>query len=424
MRKLLSIILLSILNCSLTEAKFLSKLNGFFELAGGIRFGDDYTKHNNYNLLEKRIQLKYRSFPEFPSFLYDWDAVFDFKAEFLSDFYFGTKTSFSLRELNLTITPVSKLDLKIGRQILSWGTGNYLFINDVFPKDYISFFIGRDDEYLKAPSWAIKGSYFGKLFWMDIVIIPYFEPSIIPKGDRISFYDTLLARRAGRESDWFKMEPSFQFDNTQMAFRFYKEKGSWEWALYFYRGFYTTPQGYKNPSLFQLYYPQLNVYGFSLRGPFYQGIANIEFGYYDAREDRKGNKRLIENPSLKLLLGYSQNFRNELTLGLQYYYEQIIKYSNYRANLLPQDISYDEFHHLITFSINKSFRNETIQLSNFTFFSPSDCDIYLRASVCYKPNDYIKFSLGTNLFWGKDDYTEFGQLEGNSNIYLRLRYSF
>ncbi len=48
------------------------------------------------------------------------------------------------------------VNLKIGRQVFTWGTGDYLFINDLFPKDYESFYIGRDDEYLKRPSEAVK----------------------------------------------------------------------------------------------------------------------------------------------------------------------------------------------------------------------------------------------------------------------------
>lgn len=409
-------------NCQIK--KFLEKFHGFVEFGGSYRFGDDYTKHSDYNLLESRLQLKLRAFPEKPRILYNWNAVFDLKAEFLTDFYFGGKTKAILREFNLTVSPTSRLDLKIGRQIFTWGTGDYIFINDVFPKDYISFFIGRDDEYLKAPSWGIKASYFGKLFWTDLVLIPYFEPNITVKGDRLSFYDTLLGRQAGRESDWFKREPPFQFENSQIALRFYRQIGSLEWAIYLYRGFYTNPKGYKNPGIFELYYPRLNVYGASIRNPLLRGIGSLEVGYYDSVEDRAGKERFIQNPSLKFLAGYSRDFKNDLSTGFQYYYEQILKYTEYKNSLAPQDVVYDEHRHLFTLSLNKGFKNQTVTWNNFLFFSPSDRDAYLRTSISYDVNDYLKFIVGANLFWGEDDWTEFGQMEGNSNIYLRFRYSF
>jgi len=51
-------------------------------------------------------------------------------------------------------------------------------------------------------------------------------------------------------------------------------------------------------------------------------------------------------------------------------------------------------------------------------------DTYWRPSVTYDINDRLKATLGANLFWGENDYTEFGQAEENKNIYVRVRYSF
>ena len=51
-------------------------------------------------------------------------------------------------------------DVSIGRQVQTWGTGDLLFLNDLFPKDFQSFFSGRDDEYLKAPGNAIRITHF------------------------------------------------------------------------------------------------------------------------------------------------------------------------------------------------------------------------------------------------------------------------
>ena len=51
-------------------------------------------------------------------------------------------------------------NVKIGRQILTWGTGDFVFINDLFRKDWQSFFNGRDDRYLKASADSIKLNYF------------------------------------------------------------------------------------------------------------------------------------------------------------------------------------------------------------------------------------------------------------------------
>jgi len=46
-------------------------------------------------------------------------------------------------------------DVRVGRQILTWGVGDLVFINDVFPKDYAAFFSGCPLEYLKLGVEAV-----------------------------------------------------------------------------------------------------------------------------------------------------------------------------------------------------------------------------------------------------------------------------
>jgi hypothetical protein len=402
----------------------IGQFHGFEEVMFGYRYGDGYTKHPDYNVFENRFQLKLRSFPEAPSLLHEYNAVFNFKGDFTIDGYYDGKTDFDLRELNLTVSPSDKWDMKLGRQILTWGTGELLFINEVFPKDYVSFFTGRSLEYLKAPVWALKTSYFGEHFWLDTVIMPYFEPNITPSGDRLSFYDVLRRQYSGRDSDWFKREVPHQAENIQYALRLYHQEGSLEWALYGYRGFYLSPVGFKNPLNAESYYPRLDVYGASVRGPFLNGIGNIEVGYYNSRDDVSGTNRLIPNSSVKAMAGYSRDFSGDVSLGFQYFCERIVQYHDYRKNLLPGDLSSDEFRHLITLSFTKQFRNQTVTWDNFIYFSPSDEDGYVRMSLSRTFNDKLTLTLGANYFFGNDDYTEFGQFEGNSNVYTRARYIF
>ncbi len=400
----------------------LPAIHGFWETDFSYKFKEGLTKHNHYNLLEQRLQLKARYYPK--EFLADWNSEFFFRGDFVVDEYYGGKTEFSLRELYTQVSPFSFMDVKIGRQIFTWGTGDYLFINDVFPKDYVSFFIGRDDEYLKAPSDGVRLSVYTNFTNMDFVVIPVFEPNTIPTGDRLSFFDSFQGGIAGRNSDRYLIEPPHQFNNTEFALRFYRTFGSYEGALYVFRGFYKMPRGYKDEVRRQLYYPPLNVYGASIRGPFMRGVANLEMGFYESREDKDGGNRLVENSSFKIMGGYDRDLGNDLRVGFQYFYEQILDYGNYKDALLPQDFYWDQSRHLLTLRVTKLLWQQTLTLSLFTFFSPSDMDCYLRPLVSYDVNDNLTVTIGANLIWGQDDITEFGQMENNSNVYVRLRYSF
>jgi len=398
-------------------------IHGFFEIDAGLKFKDDATKHDDYNMLEQRLQLKASYYPEH-SLLQDWNAAVDLKGDFILDEYFGFKTGFQAREANVSFSPYSWTDIKIGRQVFTWGTGDYLFINDMFPKDYESFYIGRDNEYLKKPSDGAKVALYSDYANLDIVVIPFFEPNTFAKGDRLSFLDTFQGGIAGTESDRFLIEPPRQADNTELALRFNRHFKSYETAVYFFRGFYKMPRGYKNEPLRQLFYPRVSVYGASVRGPVLTGIGNIEAGYYDSRDDVAGTDRTIENSAFKVMAGYDKDMGNDLNIGLQYMYEQILDYKHYRDALLQADFFWDEHRHLITLRIGKMLLSQTLRLSLFNFYSPSDEEVYLRPLVEYDINDQWQISLGANLVWGRDDHTEFGQMERNSNIYTRVKYSF
>jgi len=67
-------------------------------------------------------------------------------------------------------------NMRFGRQVLTWGTGDFLFLNDLFPKDFNSFFIGRADEYLKAPSNSVQTTFMMKKVGLDLIWTPIFEP--------------------------------------------------------------------------------------------------------------------------------------------------------------------------------------------------------------------------------------------------------
>ena len=88
------------------------------------------------------------------------------------------------------------------------------------------------------------------------------------------------------------------------------------------------------------------------------------------------------------------------------------------------DFVFDESRHLLTQRITKLYKNQTVAVSLFNFYSPSNKDGYVRPTVSYNISDQWKATLGANLPWGEDDLTEFGQMKRNKNIYVRFRYSF
>jgi len=328
-----------------------------------------------------------------------------------------------LRRANISFMATDFLDIKVGRQILTWGTGDLLFINDLFPKDWNSFFIGRDVEYLKAPSDSIKGSIYTDWVNLDLVYSPRFRPDRFIDGSRISYWNEGLGRRTGRDVPVEPDVPEDWFAEDEWAFRLFRTLAGYELAAYAYSGYWKSPAG-TNPTTGEATFPQLNAYGASLRGNLSKGIAHAEMGMYDSKEDREGLNPWIRNSELRLLLGYEQEVARDFTVGAQYYLERMLDYGAYIASH-PSGINMaDQDRHWVTLRLTRLLLSQNLNLSLFTFYSPSDQDAYLRPSARYKIDDHWIVEVGGNLFTGKDDHTFFAQFEKNSNLYASMRYSF
>jgi len=263
-----------------------------------------------------------------------------------------------------------------------------------------------------------------ELFNLDLVWIPFFEPNIMPTGQRVSFFDSFQGGIAGRNSHRIITEPSEKAKNFVYAARAYRNFNSYEAAFYYYRGFDPAPRSYKNEMKREIYYERLDAYGGSIRGPVLGGIGNAEISYHYSPEDPEGEDRTIQNSIMKYLLGYEKDLGNDLRVGFQYYLEQTLNYGNYRKALLKTDYRWDEYRHMFTNRFTKFFANQTIKVTLFTFFSPSDMDAYIRPSISWNATDSWTLTVGANLPWGRDSWTEFGGMQKNKNVYARLRYSF
>ncbi len=398
------------------------QLSGFVELRAGRRLREDPNQRET-SLAETRLQLeiekRFRGVLLLATADFLYDALADRRAINLK-----TGEGFiDLREVSAAFSPAKFLDVKLGRQVLTWGTGDLLFINDLFPKDWKSFLLGRDVEYLKAPSDAIKASVFGKWANLDIVYTPSFDADRFIDGRRLSFYSPALGRIAGRDAIIRTARPGRWFRDDEWAARIYRNFGAYEGALYGYDGFWKSPAG-TDPASGRAIFPRLTVVGGSLRGPLGKGIANLELGYYVSRRDLDGDNAAIRNSELRFLLGYEQEIAKDLTLGLQYYLERMLGYRDYLRSLPAASPARDENRHLVTLRLTWRAMKQNLTSSLFVFYSPSDADAYLRLKVKYKIDDNLSVEAGGNLFFGRNDHTFFGQFARNRNVYVGLRYSF
>lgn len=417
---LLAALLLGLAAPSSAEVSF----DGFLQGLYGGRLDDKNPTATEQTASETRFQLRAEHFGE--------GAEIFARLDFIYDGADSVQYDWELREAFTKFRLGDDIDVKAGRQILTWGTGDLIFINDVFAKDYRSFFVGRDDQYLKAPQNAIRVSYYNPLGDFTLVWTPRFEPNRLPQGRRLSYFNPFVM--PGMDADGIVGEgfffdpplPESRFKNGEFAFRYSRRLGYFRGALYAYKGFYKNPRGAEMMSgMIVPVYPRLHVYGASIRGPLWSGILWAEGGYFDSYDDRHGDDPMMPNSSATGMIGYERQVATNLTINAQWQVDYMFDHDIYaEQQTMAGAYARDEYKHLLTSRIRKLLNSELVTVEAFVFYSPSDEDVYARLMTEYKYTDEIILAVGANIFDGNHAATEFGQFQKNDNVWAKITYGF
>ncbi len=386
---------------------------GFAETRLGARLVDD-ANEDTLSIGEARVQVQLdRDFDSFQ---------IQFKGDLLADGV-TEEVEADIRNLSLSFSPSDEVDIKLGRMVSTWGTGDLVFINDMFPKDWQSFFIGRDDEYLKQASNAVRTGLFLGDTTIDLVYTPRFQGSEFISGERLSYFNPGAGQIVGQNVIMADDAPDEYFEDDETAVRLSRRFGGVETALYGYMGFWQEPEG-MDANTGKAIYPRLNVWGASARSPLLGGIGNIELGYYDSFDDDEGLNPYVRPSEYRFLLGFERELAHELTGGFQYYLEVIDEYDNYEQTVASGMEARDEYRQMLTMRLTKLMMQQTLTLSLFLYYSPTDQDGYVRPKFQYKITDNVLVDGGFNLFFGEDEHTFWGRFQNNSNAFVGMRYSF
>jgi hypothetical protein len=102
----------------------------------------------------------------------------------------------------------------------------------------------------------------------------------------------------------------------------------------------------------------------------------------------------------------------------------MLEYGAYKASLPPGAPERKEYRHLLFLRLTRLLRYQTVELSFIGFYGPSDEDGMVNPQISCKITDRLSVASGANVFFGKKDFTQFGQLEKDDNLYLRMRASY
>jgi hypothetical protein len=390
------------------------RLGGYVDTRAGPRLVEPVDQER-FALAETRAEIKgVRSWPDVTATVRA-HLVADAVAEQHTPDLQSGEGFLDLREASVLWRATDFMDVEAGRQILTWGTGDFVFLNDLFPKDYRSFFIGRRDTMLKAPSDALKTSFYTEIANLDVVYTPQFDADRYITGDRLSYFNPFERRIVGDGTPLDVRQPNAPFTDDEWAARLHRPIGRYDTALYFYDGFWKSPEGLL-PATRRVTFPRLRTYGASVEGPMpgIGGIANVEVSYYDSLDDRDGTDPFVPNSQARLLLGYEREIVTNVTGAVQFF----------RTERLDEPQGRDDRRNLWTVKLQKDWPGAQVTATLFAFYSPTAQDGYLRPRVSWSPSDRWTLEAGVNWLFGADDDTRFGQLADNTNAFVGARLGF
>ena len=354
------------------------------------------------------------------------------KFDFIRDDVWN-ETYIDIRELRLQYRLSSWLDVSLGKQVSTWGVGDMLFINDLFPKNWNANFLGRDMEALKDSSYSLRTTAYWEKFIFDVVYHPQFAPDTTPKGCVLPVYDPNTQKLVSNSNSCgyenannLADAQTKSYQDGEYALSLKRKIGFFEAALYGYQGYYKNPKGLKySNSTLVAHYPELRAYGASLEGQVGPGILSSEIGYYDSIEDKTGSNPLIENSMLKYLVGYKVDLSAKLSVGLQWYRETMMDYKAYEESVSYSAYRKEEHHNTYTARITYKAQQETLIFNLFTYIRPQDKDSFTKIDLTKRLDDNFSITTGASIFTGKDHYEdrEFGMLRNEDSVFIRLKFN-
>ncbi|MHB8835213.1 MAG: hypothetical protein ACYC9Y_05835 [Candidatus Methylomirabilia bacterium] len=388
-------------------------LHGYVQGNSSLNTAGENPDGKDFKWSEERAQVKFEGTADPFRLFVKGDAFHD---------DIDTSFGMELREGYADYT-AKNWDARVGRQVITWGVGDLLFINDVFPKDYEAFFSGRTMEYLKKGVDGAKVGLYPEFASAELIVIPSFESNNYPDPNRFWMYDPLPGITNREVHD-----PYRDFHEAEMALRIYRDVAGFDASLYYYRGYSRQPAMMTDdpmaPTKISLVYPKLSVYGASLQGRALDGVLSLEAGYYDSRQDGTGTDPMTPNSQTRFLLGYQRQLWEDCTVGLQYYGEYMQDYSAYEQYQPAGFPKEKRLHQLATVRLMQFLMHQTLRLSLFALYGLSDRDYLLNPEVKYNLTDSIWIALGGNIFGGGKSWTQFGQFAADDNVYTQLRYEY
>lgn len=317
-----------------------------------------------------------------------------------------------VREAFIDWAPASALNIKLGRQVLTWGVSDYLYVNDIFPKNYDAFFTGAGFDRIKEPVDA--ASVIGHAGGVDLeMVISKSKADISPSALRFTALKMSTRAISVEDAD----------DRADVAAKLSTNVGGWDMAAYA-ASFRARDQRYFMDAIGLRYdRPRTHHLGVSFTGNFATGLAWAEAALRDTSQEQNSVvSRHFIGSAAKFIAGYSREIGADLTALAQMQIEAPLEHADYADSLATEVRPLKRVASTLHLQLQAHWLNQTLSAGT-QLFAGNEHDTHLNPFMRWSPADGWVIEGGVNLFNGKS-YTRYGAFKDDSNAYTLVRHSF
>jgi len=339
---------------------------------------------------------------------------------------------------------VQKLDVKIGRQRIAWGTADKFNPTDnLNPKDLEDIFdFGRH-----LGSNAIKVSYYLESYTLTGVYIPVFTPAVLPPSDWLQAFGGPTSLPPGmqlRSARNTVVLPENNFNESSMyAFKVATTVLDYNVSLSYSNGRDDLPLvtgvtilpvdtlGMVDANS-TMQYPKMQVIGADMAGQIFNIGVWAEAAVFLPRKynlvtsfvsppntQQQPSIALDDKPYTKYVIGGDYTFANGLYVNAQYIHGLFHERGN------------ENLEEYFVFALRQSFFNDVLKITfaGGTIEVTDLKDIWnnyafaLGPEIAYYPIDNAEILIGAYIIDGKPT-TTLGRVKDNDEVYFKVKYSF
>lgn len=317
-----------------------------------------------------------------------------------------------VREGVVDWAPGASLNLKLGRQILTWGVSDYLYVNDLFPKNYDSFFTGGGFDRMKEPVDGLRSAWHGGGLDVEAVVSR-------SKADRMPDPGRFTATAMSASA----FKPDDVNDSADVAVKVATNVRRMDWAAYL-ASFRSRERVYRMDGVgLREERPRLQHLGVSGTGNCMGGLSWVEAAlrHSDTTEQNVVSRHYLGS-SFKGILGHSQEVGSDLSVSAQLQVEAPTSYGRYKAQLAAGVAPLERVTSTLHLRVHGRWKNQTVGAGAQVFVG-NEGDSHFNPFVSWSPADGWTLEGGANVFNGKPD-TRYGAFKDDTNVYILGRFSF